>query len=41
MMKGYIDHFAPMDNAHDLSLEVWLELCANAWEVRKDLSKAT
>ncbi len=41
LLKGYIDRFAPMDNAHDLSLEVWLELCANAWEIRKDPSKAT
>ena len=41
LLKGYIDRFAPMDNAHDLSLESWLELCANAWALRKNLSKTT
>jgi hypothetical protein len=30
LLKGYIDQFAPYDNAHDLSFEVWLEICANA-----------
>lgn len=31
LIKGYIDRFAPNENAHDLSLEVWLEICANAY----------
>jgi hypothetical protein len=31
LLKGYIDRFAPNENAHDLSLEVWCELCANAY----------
>lgn len=30
LLKGYIDRFAPYENAHDLSFEVWLEICANA-----------
>jgi hypothetical protein len=31
LIKGYIDRFAPEDNAHDLSFEGWLQLCANAY----------
>lgn len=31
LLKGYIDRFAPADNAHDLSFDGWLRLCANAW----------
>ena len=30
LLKGYIDRFAPDDNAHDLSFEGWLRVCANA-----------
>ena len=30
LMKGYIDRFAPEDNAHDLSFDGWLRVCANA-----------
>jgi hypothetical protein len=30
LLKGYIDRFAPEDNAHDLSFDGWLQLCANA-----------
>ncbi|HEY4042143.1 MAG TPA: hypothetical protein VGM32_09925 [Rhodopila sp.] len=30
LLKGYIDRFAPEDNAHDLSFDGWLRLCANA-----------
>jgi hypothetical protein len=30
LMKGYIDRFAPSDNAHDLSFDGWLRVCANA-----------
>ena len=33
LLKGYIDRFAPNENAHDLSLEVWMELCANAFQL--------
>lgn len=31
LLKGYIDRFAPDANAHDLSFEGWLRVCANAW----------
>lgn len=30
LFKGYIDRFAPGDNAHDLSIDCWIELCRNA-----------
>jgi hypothetical protein len=30
LFKGYIDRFAPDDNAHDLSFDGWLRLCASA-----------
>jgi hypothetical protein len=30
LMKGYIDRFAPEENAHDLSFDGWLRVCANA-----------
>ena len=30
LMKGYIDRFAPEDNAHDLSFDGWLRVCVNA-----------
>lgn len=30
LLRGYIDRFAPYENAHDLSFGVWLRLCANA-----------
>ena len=31
LLKGYIDRFAPEDNAHDLSFEGWLRVCVNAY----------
>ncbi|MDR3530735.1 MAG: hypothetical protein P4L90_09305 [Rhodopila sp.] len=30
LLKGYIDRFAPENNAHDLSFDGWLRVCANA-----------
>jgi hypothetical protein len=30
LLKGYIDRFAPDDNAHDLSFDGWMRVCANA-----------
>jgi hypothetical protein len=30
LLKGYIDRFAPDDNAHDFSFDGWLLICANA-----------
>jgi hypothetical protein len=40
LLKGYIDRFAPGDNAHDLSIACWVELCRNALAVARD-AKAT
>ena len=33
LYKGYINRFAPHENAHDLSFEDWLEVCANAYRL--------
>ncbi len=30
LLKGYIDRFAPEDDAHDFSFAGWLQVCANA-----------
>ena len=34
LLKGYIDRFAPGENAHDLSLAGWIALCRKAWAVK-------
>jgi hypothetical protein len=34
LLKGYIDRFAPGENAHDLSLAGWIALCRRAWALR-------
>jgi hypothetical protein len=31
LLKGYIDRFAPNDNAHDFSFVAWVRLCVNSW----------
>jgi hypothetical protein len=31
LLKGYMDRFAPGENAHDLSLDCWTTLCRNAY----------
>ncbi|HTW71348.1 MAG TPA: hypothetical protein VME47_15790 [Acetobacteraceae bacterium] len=31
--RGYVDRFAPADNAHDLSLNAWLRVCLNAYRL--------
>jgi hypothetical protein len=31
LLRGYIDRFAPVDNAHDLSLPVWTAICEGVW----------
>lgn len=31
LLKGYVDRFAPSDNAHDFSFEAWIRLCAHAF----------
>jgi hypothetical protein len=30
LLRGFVDKFAPSENAHDLSFDVWLELCTKA-----------
>jgi len=30
LLKGYIDRFAPAENAHALSLDCWITICRNA-----------
>jgi hypothetical protein len=40
LMKGYMDRFAPGENAHDLSLDCWLRLCANAYAAWPERSSA-
>ena len=31
LLRGYIDRFAPPENAHDLSLSGWVAMCEAAW----------
>jgi hypothetical protein len=31
LLKGYIDRFAPADNAHEFSFEAWVRLCVHAF----------
>jgi hypothetical protein len=33
LFKGYIDRFAPHENAYDLSLDGWLDACVNAYQL--------
>ena len=35
LLKGYIDRFAPDDNAHEFSFDGWLRVCANACVLAK------
>jgi hypothetical protein len=35
LLKGHIDRFAPGENAHDLSLDCWIEICRNAYRARR------
>jgi hypothetical protein len=31
LMRGYVDRFAPSENAHELSMEAWTAVCEAAW----------
>jgi hypothetical protein len=31
LLKGYIDRFAPVDNAHDFSFDAWIRLCVHGF----------
>jgi len=33
LFRGYVDRFAPAENAHDLSLNAWLRVCLNAYRL--------
>jgi hypothetical protein len=33
LLRGYIDRFAPNQNAHDLSQEIWTAVCEAAWRM--------
>jgi hypothetical protein len=35
LLKGYMDRFAPGENAHDLSLDCWITVCRNAYRIWK------
>jgi len=36
LFKGFINRFAPHEDAHDLLLEDWLEVCANAYRSARE-----
>ena len=38
LLKGYIDRFAPGENAHALSLDAWIAICRNAWSLAQRIS---
>jgi hypothetical protein len=40
LLKGYIDRFAPGDNAHDFSFDGWVRLCANAFLLNRMMRAA-
>jgi hypothetical protein len=33
LLRGFIDRFAPAENAHDLSLDVWRSVVEGAWRI--------
>lgn len=35
LFKGYVDRFAPAENAYDLSLNAWLRVCLNAYRLMR------
>jgi hypothetical protein len=35
LLKGYVDRFAPTENAHDISLDAWLRVCLNAYRLMR------
>lgn len=41
ILKGYIDRFAPAENAHAFSFDIWLRICANAHFIRQKLTTLT
>jgi hypothetical protein len=41
LLKGYIDRFAPGDNAHDMSLDCWITLCRTALSLVRSAGQET
>ena len=37
LFKGYIDRFAPTENAHDFSFEAWVKVCVHAFLLNRML----
>ena len=35
LLKGFVERFAPPENAHDLLLDAWLEVCVNAYRLSR------
>lgn len=40
LLKGYIDRFAPGENAHDLSLDGWITLCRRALAIASSTARS-
>jgi hypothetical protein len=40
LFKGYIDRFAPSDNAHDLSFDEWVKVCVHAFLLNRMMRAA-
>jgi hypothetical protein len=38
LLQGYLDRFAPYDNATDVSIECWITLCRNAVDARRRMA---
>lgn len=38
-LVGYIDRFAPSENAHDLLLNDWIRICRNAYAIRVEAGR--
>ena len=41
LLKGYIDRFAPNDNAHDFSFDAWIRLCVHAFLLHRMMRTVT
>jgi hypothetical protein len=41
LLKGYIDRFAPSDNAHDFSFDAWIRLCVHAFLLNRMMRALT
>jgi hypothetical protein len=41
LLKGYVDRFAPNDNAHDFSFDAWVRLCVHAFLLNRMMRAPT